>query len=387
MAPPPAAVAPTLEAAGEDSIRVAWAVPQGVAEPQNAAVSLRTEGSSRWLRVVVLPVVTSCVVTGVDPKATYVARVRLGNQSGWGPDSPASKSLTLASLAPSTPAAPLLEAVNKTSLRVHFTLPPVRPDASAHGIVTVHVKAGNGAWHSVDATSSTLTPADGSGTAHRADSRVALVKGLVEGLSYRAKVSAKNACGWGAYSPVSEPLTLGAAALRPIAPAAPLLEAVDSTSLRVHFSPPPVRPGDPALDFVAVYVSDGGAWQTVDAAASTLKPLGRAFRAGVESALVKGLSEGVTYRAKVSVRNIHGWGAHSPSSEPLQLPEPVLDDSETEEDDPEDPEVEAEGEASPEVEVTGSKSREERDAELRKRAVDVDALDASGYPKRSKKES
>ena len=138
---------------------------------------------------------------------------------------------------------------------------------------------------------------------------------------------------------------------------------------------------------MAVYVSDSGAWQTVDAAASTLKPLGRAFRAGVESALVKGLSEGVTYRAKVSVRNIHGWGAHSPSSEPLQLPEPVLDDSETEEDDPEDPEVEAEGEASPEVEVTGSKSREERDAELRKRAVDVDALDASGYPKRSKKES
>ena len=203
----------------------------------------------------------------------------------------------------------------------------------------------------------------------------------MEGLSYRAKVSAKNACGWGAYSPVSEPLTLGAAALRPIAPAAPLLEAVDSTSLRVHFSPPPVRPGDPALDFVAVYVSDGGAWQTVDAAASTLKPLGRAFRAGVESALVKGLSEGVTYRAKVSVRNIHGWGAHSPSSEPLQLPDG------DESCDPEDPEVEAEGEASPEVEVTGSKSREERDAELRKRAVDVDALDASGYPKRSKQES
>ena len=155
MAPPPAAVAPTLEAAGEDSIRVAWAVPSF------AAVSLRAEGSSRWLRVdavsgkldqpdaLPLPLkTTSCVVKGVDPKATYVARVRLGNQSGWGPDSPASKSLTLASLAPSAPAAPLLEAVNKTSLRVHFTLPPVRPDASAHGIVTVHVKAGNGAWHS-----------------------------------------------------------------------------------------------------------------------------------------------------------------------------------------------------------------------------------------------
>ncbi|EOD28938.1 hypothetical protein EMIHUDRAFT_254008 [Emiliania huxleyi CCMP1516] len=203
---------------------------------------------------------------GVDPKATYVARVRLGNQSGWGPDSPASKSLTLASLLPTAPAAPLLEAVDKTSLRVHFSLPPVRPGASAHGNVTVHVKAGDGAWQAVDATSSTPFSADGSGTAHRADSRVALVKGLVEGLTYRAMVNVKNACGWGAFSPVSEPLTLGAAALRPTAPAAPLLEAVDKTSLRVHFSPPPVRPGAPAHESVTVHVKAGdGAWQAVDA--------------------------------------------------------------------------------------------------------------------------
>ncbi|EOD22655.1 hypothetical protein EMIHUDRAFT_368284, partial [Emiliania huxleyi CCMP1516] len=374
-----------------------------VAKPQSfAAVSLRAEGSSRWLRVdavsgkldqpdaLPLPLkTTSCVVKGVDPKATYVARVRLGNQSGWGPDSPARKSLTLASLlptAPSAPAAPLLEAVDKTSLRVHFSPPPVRPGAPAHESVTVHVKAGDGAWQAVDATSSTLISSNGSGTAHWADSRVALVKGLAEGLSYRAQVNVKNACGWGAFSPVSEPLTLGAAAFKPIASAAPLLEAVDSTSLRVHFSPPPVRPGAPAHESVTVYVGVGGAWQTVDAASSTLKP-GVAFRAGVGFALVKGLSEGVTYRAKVSVRNIHGWGAHSPSSEPLQLPEPASPVSGP----ASSVSGPVSGPASPEVEVTGSKSREERDAELRKRSVDVDAevvdLDAPRYPKRSKKES
>ena len=157
----------------------------------------------------------------------------------------------------------------------------------------------------------------------------------------------------------------------------PLLEAVDSTSLRVHFSPPPVRPGAPAHDFVTVHVSDGGA--VVDAASSTLKP-GLAFVAVVGFALVKGLSKEVSYRAKVSVRNIHGWGAHSPSSEPLQLPEPASPVSGP-----------VSGPASPEVEVTGSKSREERDAELRKRSVDVDAevvdVDAPRYPKRSKQES
>ena len=124
----------------------------------------------------------------------------------------------------------------------------------------------------------------------------------------------------------------------------------------------------------------------MDAASSTLKP-GLAFRAGVESALVKGLSEGVTYRAKVSVRNIHGWGAHSPSSEPLQLPEPASPVSGP----ASSVSGPVSGPASPEVEVTGSKSREERDAELRKRSVDVDAevvdLDAPRYPKRSKKES
>jgi len=311
------------------------------------------------------------------------------NACGWGAFSPVSEPLTLGAAAfkPIASAAPLLEAVDSTSLRVHFSPPPVRPGAPAHESVTVHVKAGDGAWQAVDATSSTLISSNGSGTAHRADSRVALVKGLAEGLSYRAQVNVKNACGWGAFSPVSEPLTLGAAAFKPIASAAPLLEAVDSTSLRVHFSPPPVRPGAPAHESVTVYVGVGGAWQTVDAASSTLKP-GVAFRAGGGGfALVKGLSEGVTYRAKVSVRNIHGWGAHSPSSEPLQLPEPASPVSGP----ASSVSGPVSGPASPEVEVTGSKSREERDAELRKRSVDVDAevvdLDAPRYPKRSKKES
>ena len=380
---PPAAHAPTLEAVGEDSIRVTWAVPRGVAKPQaHAEISLRVEGSSRWLRVdavsgkldepdaLPLPLETTCcVVKSIDPQVTYVARVRLGNQSGWGPDSPSSKGLQLAALTPIAPAAPILEAVDSTSLRVHFTLPPVRPGTPASpsspiSAIAIFVQPDGGAWQLLDATSSTLTA--GTGNAFLPAASRALAKGLSEGVTYKAKIRAKSVCGWGEFSPISEPLQLH---FKPTAPAAPVLEeALDATSMRVHYTLPPVRPGTPAHKWLAIHVQpDGGAWQVLDALSSTLSDTPRKvvqLLSGSPSyAVVKGLSEGVTYRARVHTENIHGWSAFSPISEPLQLPVS-------------------------EVEVTGSRSREERDAELRKRAVDVDAevvdLDASPCPKRAR---
>jgi len=142
----------------------------------------------------------------------------------------------------------------------------------------------------------------------------------------------------------SKGLTL--ASLIPIAPAAPMLEAVDETSMRVHYTAPPKRPGAPDLICARVYTRAGdGIWQSVDIAASGF---------GEENAHttrwtdVQELSPGETYHAKICVSNVYGWGDDSAVSEGLKLP-------------------------GPEVEFTGSRTLEERNAELRKRAVDVEA--------------
>ena len=119
--PPPAAIphAPTLHAEGEDAIRVKWTLPDGLEKIGSfGIVSMKADDASEWLRVdcasgiigaadaLPMPLsMTECVVKGVDAKVKYVAKVRLGNQSGWGPDSAVSKPLQLLALRPAAPAA------------------------------------------------------------------------------------------------------------------------------------------------------------------------------------------------------------------------------------------------------------------------------------------
>ena len=79
--------------------------------------------------------------------------------------------------------------------------------------------------------------------------------------------------------------------------------------------------------------------------------------------MVTGLEGGASYTAYISAWNI-GWGKPSPGSKPLKLKE--------------DPS---------ELEVTGSRTWAERDAELRKRAIDVDQAGPSTETVGIKKES
>ena len=178
-------------------------------------------------------------------------------------------------------------------------------------------------------------------------------------------VWAGNQAGWGPESAASNGFKLSA--LKPTAPAAPILEAVDSTSMRVHFTMPPVRPGAPAHEAVTIFISaDNGAWKPVDSVSGTLQE-GQSYTARLSVAVVKGLSENVSYRARLSVWNACGWGAKSAASESLELPMSA-------------------------VLITGGRTREERDAELRKRAVDVETESAassravSRLPKKVKRE-
>jgi len=81
--------------------------------------------------------------------------------------------------------------------------------------------------------------------------------------------------------------------------------------------------------------------------------------------VVTGLEGGASYEAQICASNDFGWGKSSPFSRPLKLKED-----------------------SSELEVTGSRTWAERDAELRKRAIDVD--DEAGPSKENrgvKKES
>ena len=418
--PPPATAAPILEATAKtNSMRVSWTLPPGLVRLGSVAyVSLSIDGGDKWMRVDAatgklnepdpMPVTsaTEVVIKEIYPEATYCAKIRLG---GWGPDSAVSKALRLNDHLPAAPAAPLVSAVGVNSTRIHFTLPPSLPGAYAATDVTVCIKAGpNGRWQVVDAATSTIkNVGDATAMSWKASPGVANVKGLDAETTYYFKLKAGNACGWGPSSPESAGMRLKAHC--PIAPAAPLAELVDDTSARIHFTLPPSLPGTYPTTHVEVFVKAGerqgsGQWQVVDSATNTIKDDGdasakpwpqpmadastRSKASEVQALLalmqakagtlpdpniaggvanVKGLAPNQTYYFRVAARNAIGWGLSSPESAGLKVPDS-------------------------DVECTGERSVEEKNAELRKRAVDVESEAVAGRTasripaKRAKKE-
>ena len=63
---------------------------------------------------------------------------------------------------PAAAAAPVLEAVDETSMRVHFNAPPVGERALAHKGVTLFVRADDGEWEAVDGQWNARRQRDGS---------------------------------------------------------------------------------------------------------------------------------------------------------------------------------------------------------------------------------
>ena len=375
---PMAADAPTLSGADEDAIRVKWTLPQGVLKAGSFAyVSLQAAGTSKWLRVdaasgklddpEALPATaaTECVVKNIDPKLSYQAKVRLGNAGGWGPDSKISKSFRLADHVPGAPAAPVAEPLDGTSMRVHLTLPPSLPGSPPPQNINLKLSTDQKVWKSVDSTTSSLV-VDGTGKSYPPTVSVVDVKGLSFLKTYYVKTSVKNACGWGPDSTV-----LRIKDFTPRAPATPVVEVVDETSVRVHFKLPPKLPGELPMTFVYVVaeVGSSGAIKSVDSKTSTLvaSGAGLAYGAAASVADVKGLSPGESYTFQVVARNACGWGGYSKGAS-VQLP-------------------------SADVECTGGRTVEEKNAELRKRAVDVESEEVAGRTasripaaKRAKKE-
>ena len=350
MASVPAA--PTLEVTREDSIRVRYTLPKG---STHAVVRMRKVGDPSWK---VIDASTGmldeagtahtarqqCQCAGLNRKARYEAVVKAKSKAGWGEWSTASEPLKIFDSTPPAPGAPKLEAASEDSIRVLYAAPP----GSSLLDVRIREVSERAEWQ--DISDEVFEPND-----------EVIAAGLDPLKSYEVKFSAFNTAGWGEDSPVSRPLKIDD--FVPPAPGAPVLEAMDEPgSLRVRWAAPP------GSDFVTVYLSKNGAEaEAVDAAtARTVKPgrPGRAHRASLGECVVTGLEGGAQYHALINAKNAFGWGNDSPFGKPLKLKE--------------DPS---------ELEVTGSRSWAERDAELRKRAIDVDQAGPSTATMGIKKES
>jgi len=246
------------------------------------------------------------------------------------------------------PGAPTLEAAGVDSVRVLYAKP--------HGAQFFCVKLqadGEDTWLNVDSVSGKLVPGGGKAFAPTED---CVVSGLDATKTYRAKLFVKNFVAFSDGSPVSLPLKIKDHV--PLAPGAPVLEAVEEAgSLRVRWA---VLPSSTVVTVKLAKEGGTGTFANVNSATSKLvtgQDNGKAYNAKVATCVVKGLEAGASYIALVCASNAFGWSKPSPHSKPLKLKE--------------DPSG---------VEVTGSRSWAERDAELRKRAIDVDEAGPSASP-------
>ena len=341
---------PTLEVTDDDAIRVRYTLPKG---STHAVVRLRQVGDASWQ---VIDASTGkldeagtahtarqeCLCEGLDREARYEAIVKAKSKAGWGEWSDRSEPLMIFDFAPPAPGAPKLEAASENSIRVLYAAPP----GSSHLSFFIREVSEEAEWQDVSEEEE----------AYDADEDV-VATGLDSSKTYLVKFAARNTAGWGEDSPVSAPLKIND--FVPPKPGAPVLEALEEPgSLRVRWAAPP------GSDFVTVFLRKNDAdEEPVDAASGKLGS-GDAHDASDGTCVVTGLDGGASYDAQICASNDFGWGRCSPFSRPLKLKED-----------------------SSELEVTGSRTWAERDAELRKRAIDVDQAGPSTETVGIKKES
>ena len=295
----------------------------------------------------------SLTLTGLEKGVEYSATVcfRAADDAGMGPESPPSDPLTRA--LPVACGAPTLEAVTDSQIRVFFAVPP---DCTCAGVKFYE----DGAKHGRVVASDTFTPGTGAlrkvgetgpSFSVRGTSRSILVKGLSPTVTYRAVVIAGNYVGFGPSSPVSRPMKL--ADYRPPAPCVPALSKITSDAVRVRFSL------SPHCNSAMVQFKSHGVTRGVDGGnGNKLAPLGSALAATNDGIVVPGLVPDYEYEVCVSAHSKFGWSPYSPWAKFRTLKDG-------------------------DVEITGTKTQAERDAEAKKRAVDVDAED--GEPERVEK--
>ena len=379
MQAPPAA--PLLER-GASGLVVTFTPPKGVA---NAALYLHEGGAKRFYctaaRAVLAAGTSGSMLTvqarGVqhqivvsdglaEGKTSATICYRAANAMDCGPESPHSNTLELAR--PPAPCAPKLTPSARRQIKVAFALPALSFRASvkveAGGVVhRVEVSKNNEPGALVPGLPTTLNSLATSPSAH-AYSHYAQTSGQghflltlpANDVEYSISVAAFNGVAWSDFGPTTKIRLLDQA---PRAPAAPVVSKIGEDSVCVHFTSPPQQyAGDNMVVSVAMAVVPGGPvlyYNSKDhRLISTTDPNFDEKRspcqfAKLTSCVVQGLAPNTEYQVNILAGNLCGWGDASPGVKFKTLRS--------------------------EVEVTGVQTQDERDAEAKKRAVDVDAAD------------
>ena len=378
MAQQPAA--PTLSATDKpQEVRIEFAVPTN--GETHAAIHLHEAGGATRMydaaskkvlaagekgRAVTLkepeesvtPARKSLIATGLGA-GTFEATVafRRADDFDWGPTSPRSAPLVRA--LPLACGAPLLEPVSETEMRVHFAV----PQGCRSGDVMFYE---DGASNGRDVAPDTLTLRKAGvtgptfGMTGGKTSKTIVVKGLSSRISYTVYVSAHNAIGWGPWSPPSTPMKL--LDFSPPAPAAPVVDQISSDSARVFCAVLPTC-AHATVTFIAV---DTGIELAVDHAGgnklvpratvgATASPRADCYKGFV----VPGLSPDTEYAVAYCQKNDFDWSPYSRRTTFRTLSDDVI--------------------------ITGTKTREERDEELKRHAIDVDVDDDASPEKPAKR--
>ena len=286
----------------------------------------------------------SVEVTNLAGGEDYTATVsfRGADDFDFGPTSPASAPLTLEK--PVKPQAPRLEPVSKTEIRVHFVVPP--------DSVKVAINFHHGTTQTTVLPDLTLAQKKQGQSVGCWNGPSITVKGLSDNSTYKVSAEAHNGLCWGPRGPWSKPLKL--ADHKPEPPCAPLLDKITQDSVRVRCA---LMDG---CTHATIFFKQGSVSKAVDNNTHTLcrgvaTPASEA-RAGE---VVTGLQPDTEYNVYHAVENAFGYSSGGPTSTFRTRSD---------------------------VEIKGARTQEARDAELRKNAIDVDALDPAPAAKRPKKE-
>ena len=370
--------APPSLAFGDKGLMVQFTPPSGVS---HAALHLHVDGDKLFYdgdkmkllapgelgnALSAIPLRTNEVVVSGGLKAgqTITATVCYRGPAAFafGPEGAHSNSVL--AYAPLEPGAPLVEPYTKDCISVSFAAPPRCAKVAVRVLDTA-----SGADYRIEET-----PYDGyecmlgchSATGgfrainvnERTGQDKAKIKLPARNVEYAISLAAFNGVAWSGYGAES---TINLADHVPLVPCAPLIDTIGEDSAIVRFSPPPSKLSAHGSQVVLAFREDGAPTAATryfcsnrdelvggDPARNALgvlnpKKHGRAIR-------VRGLAAATVYEVTVIGVNQYGWSEPSTPNTFTTLPG--------------------------EVEVTGVQTQDERDAEAKKRAVDVDADDS-----------
>ena len=284
----------------------------------------------------------------------------------FSPESAHSNSVVAA--LPLVPGAPLVEPYKACGVSVRFVAPPrcfrvaIRVVDTASGdVYRVEEYAGNDVYVCVlglTGPGTSRVPIRIIEVDDHTRQTTAKIRLRAHNIEYAISLAAFNGVAWSEFGPVS---TINLADHVPLVPCAPLIDTIGEDNAMVRFSPPPSKLSAHGSQVVLAFrvrgapadatrYFDSNTLELVSGdyardAVGLLNPKkhGRAIR-------VRGLAAATEYDVTVIGANTFGWSAHSPATTFKTLPG--------------------------EVEVTGVQTQDERDAEAKKRAVDVDADDS-----------